>query len=44
MDQYQTPNVNHEENWWNLVSLAYQQLFLAKEQVENCPQDSVVSG
>jgi hypothetical protein len=39
MDQYQTPNVDHEEDWWRLVCLAYQQLFLAKEQVEHCPQD-----
>lgn len=28
---YQTPDVEHEVNWWQLVSLAYMELFLARE-------------
>jgi hypothetical protein len=29
LDQYQTPCVEHEEHWWQLVCLAYIQLWLA---------------
>jgi hypothetical protein len=29
LDRYQTPEVEHEENWWELVCLAYTQLWLA---------------
>lgn len=29
LDHYQTPCVEHEENWWELVCLAYTQLWLA---------------
>ena len=39
LDKYQTCDVDHEENWWRFVCLAYQQLSLAKELVEDCPQD-----
>jgi hypothetical protein len=28
-DKYQTPDIDHEENWWQIVSLAYVQLWLA---------------
>ena len=28
---YQTPDVEHEVNWWQLVSLAYVNLFLARQ-------------
>lgn len=29
-DKYQTPNLWHEENWWQIVLLAYVQLWLAQ--------------
>lgn len=29
LDRYQTPELEHEENWWELVCLAYIQLWLA---------------
>ena len=35
MDKYQTPDVEHEENWWRLVTLAYLQLYLNRSQREN---------
>ncbi len=28
-DKYQTPDIDHEENWWQIVALAYVQLWLA---------------
>lgn len=31
MDKFQTPEVNHEEAWWQMVILAYAQLYLSKE-------------
>jgi hypothetical protein len=30
MAAYQTPDVQHEENWWQLAQLAYVQLWLAR--------------
>jgi|OM-RGC.v1.001890616 hypothetical protein len=38
MDKYQTPEVEHEENWWQLVSLAYLQLWLAAPLAQNMPR------
>ena len=35
---YQTPLVEHEENWWQLVQLAYVQLFLARDLAEVMPR------
>lgn len=35
---YQTPVVEHEENWWQLVQLAYIQLYLARDLVEMLPR------
>ena len=29
IDSYQTPETEHEENWWSIVALAYVQLFAA---------------
>ena len=26
IDRFQTPKVSHEENWWQIVQLAYTQL------------------
>ncbi len=33
MDAYQTPEVEHEEHWWQLCLLAYVQLYLARDGV-----------
>jgi len=38
MDAYQTPETQHEENWWTLVQLAYLQLWVAREQVCKLPR------
>jgi hypothetical protein len=38
MDAYQTPDVEHEENWWQIVSLAYVQLWLARSLAEAMPR------
>ena len=38
MDKYQTPDVEHEENWWQLVTLAYLQLYLAAPLAQNMPR------
>jgi hypothetical protein len=35
MNKTQTPDVNHEEAWWQLVMLAYAQLFLARNMAKN---------
>lgn len=33
LDSYQTSDVTHEENWWKLCMLAYNQLYLAKSLI-----------
>ena len=38
LDKFQTPDEKHEENWWRLVSLAYLQLWAAKELVSQLPR------
>lgn len=38
MAAYQTADVTHEEQWWNLCMLAYTQLYLAKEVSHSLPQ------
>lgn len=38
MAAFQTPDVGHEENWLEFVSLAYVQLWLARELVEALPR------
>ena len=38
MDKYQTSDSTHEENWWKLCSLAYIQLYLAKELAPSLPE------
>lgn len=35
MNKIQTPDVRHEEAWWQLVMLAYAQLFLVRNLAEN---------
>ena len=37
MSAYQTPVVEHEENWWQIVQLAYVQLWLARSLAETLP-------
>ena len=37
LESYQTPEVKHEETWWQFVKLAYVQLFLCKELSEKLP-------
>lgn len=31
LNKYQTPDTQHEENWWQLVHLAYAQLFVSRK-------------
>ena len=38
LDVYQTPETEHEEKWWDLVHLAYLQLWVAKEYAANAPR------
>ena len=35
---YQTPIVEHEENWWQITQLAYVQLFLAQDLADTLPK------
>jgi hypothetical protein len=37
MDSFQTPTVDYEENWWQLVQLAYVQLYLGRELATPIP-------
>ena len=39
MDKFQSADTEHEENWWQLVLLAYVQLYLAKEVSQHLPYD-----
>ena len=38
MTSYQTPEVQHEENWWQIAQLAYVQLWLARCLAEAMPR------
>ena len=38
MTAYQTPEVEHEENWWQITQLAYVQLWLARYLAERMPR------
>jgi hypothetical protein len=38
MTAYQTPEVQYEENWWQIVQLAYMQLWLARYLAEAMPR------
>ena len=38
MGSFQTPDVEHEENWVQLTELAYMQLWAARELVDNLPR------
>jgi len=37
MDKFQTPERIHEENWWQIVQLAYVQLYLGHDICEQIP-------
>jgi hypothetical protein len=37
LDGFQTPDLQHEENWWSLAHLAYLQLWVARPYAENHP-------
>jgi len=37
MDAFKTPEVIHEENWWQIVNLAYVQLYLSRELATALP-------
>lgn len=38
MDKTQTPDVNHEEAWWQLIMISYTQLYLARNIAKNEPK------
>lgn len=38
LSSFQTPEVEREESWWQLVHLAYAQLWLARDAVEALPR------
>jgi hypothetical protein len=38
LDKFQTPDCQHEEHWWQLVALAYLQLWVAKELTAQLPR------
>lgn len=38
LDTYQTPDVEHEELWWQLCMIAYTQLYLGKDNIANSVQ------
>lgn len=37
MDKFQTPETEHEEAWWQIASLAYAQLYMARKLATNLP-------
>ena len=37
MDKLQTPDIRHEETWWQLVMIAYTQLYLARTIANSIP-------
>ena len=39
LDAYQTPDVDHEQSWWKLSSLAYTQLYFARDTVPLLPKE-----
>ena len=38
MNSYQTPDVGHEENWWEIVGLAYAQLYISAPLAQSHPR------
>jgi hypothetical protein len=39
LNTYQTPDVRHEQNWWELACIAQQLLWLASPLAKNLPRD-----
>lgn len=39
MSAFQTPETEHEENWWQLSLLSYWQLYLARTEIHGTPYD-----
>ncbi|HUZ61755.1 MAG TPA: transposase [Hanamia sp.] len=37
LDKFQTPEVEHEEAWWQLAMLSYMQLYMARQLANNLP-------
>ena len=38
MSSYQTPDVEHEQNWWEIVGLAYAQLYVSAPLAQDLPR------
>ncbi len=38
MDKSQKPDIEHEEAWWQLIMIAYAQLYLARDLAHNTPR------
>ena len=38
LDAFQTPAVEHEQQWWQMAPLAYLQLYLARTEITSVPQ------
>ena len=38
LDKFQTPDNEHEEHWWRLVTLAYLQLWVAQDAASHLPR------
>jgi hypothetical protein len=38
LNSYQTPDVEHEQNWWEIVGLAYAQLYISAPLAQNQPR------
>ena len=38
LDKFQTPETEHEEHWWQIVLLAYLQLWVAREHASCLPR------
>jgi hypothetical protein len=38
LTSYQTPEIKHEELWWQLCLIAYAQLYLGKDMIANSPE------
>jgi len=37
IDAFQTPEVEHEQNWWQIAQIAYLQLYLARTEITSLP-------
>lgn len=39
LNSFQTPDVEHEQHWWQIVQLAYLQLYLARTEIKALPYE-----